>query len=197
VVDFDVTAAVTGDKTYNFAITSPSVRRGQVLAREGPPAQADPHAQRQRAGGHHHGPGQRRRGHAGDHVTLTGSATDSEDGNLSNNLRWSSDLDNVLGTGATLSVNTLRIGTHTITAAVTDSANMAGQAQVTLRVRGTNSAPTLTITSPAHGASTRSARPSRFRRRSPTTSTRIWAVRCTGARASTAASAPSPRARSR
>lgn len=58
----------------------------------------------------------------GDTVVLTGTATDAEDGTITNNLTWSSNLDGAIsGTGGTVSTSTLSIGTHTITAAVTDS----------------------------------------------------------------------------
>jgi hypothetical protein len=59
----------------------------------------------------------------GDSVPLTATAFDFEDGDLSANLAWTSDLDGPLGSGATLAVTTLSIGTHTITATVADGAS--------------------------------------------------------------------------
>ncbi|MEM9557545.1 MAG: Ig-like domain-containing protein [Acidobacteriota bacterium] len=71
----------------------------------------------------------------GDTVTLTGSALDLRDGDLSAAIAWSSSLDGALGTGASVSIATLSLGTHTITAQVTDSNGLSGAAQISLRVR--------------------------------------------------------------
>jgi hypothetical protein len=49
-------------------------------------------------------------------------------------LNWTSNLDGVLGSGNSLSVTTLTPGTHTITAAVTDSGGLDGSAAVTLTI---------------------------------------------------------------
>jgi len=58
----------------------------------------------------------------GDTVTLTGTATDAEDGTITGYLAWSSSIDgSIAGSGGTVSTNTLSLGTHTITASVTDS----------------------------------------------------------------------------
>jgi hypothetical protein len=56
-----------------------------------------------------------------DPVTLTGTATDAEDGDLSASLAWVSDRDGVLGTGASVMRSDLSVGLHAITASVTDS----------------------------------------------------------------------------
>ncbi len=55
-----------------------------------------------------------------DLLTLSGTANDAEDGDLSSNLDWVSDTDGTLGQGSTLTVH-LSEGTHTITASVIDS----------------------------------------------------------------------------
>ena len=68
-------------------------------------------------------------------VTFTGSATDSEDGNLSGSLAWSSNLDGSLGSGASFSTTTLSAGTHTITASVTDSGGLQGSDTVSLTIQ--------------------------------------------------------------
>src|SRR3989442_15152556 len=70
---------------------------------------------------------------AGQAITFTGSASDLEDGVLTGRLVWSSDLDGVLGTGDNLA-RALSVGTHRITAAVTDGGGLQGAAQVTLTV---------------------------------------------------------------
>jgi beta-lactam-binding protein with PASTA domain len=66
-------------------------------------------------------------------VTFTGTVNDSEDGDLSANLVWSSSRDGVFGTGASIST-TLSKGWHTITASVTDSGGLSGSDQISIRV---------------------------------------------------------------
>jgi hypothetical protein len=66
-------------------------------------------------------------------VTLSGSATDLEDGALNGaQLTWISDLDGVLGTGNQLTVELLS-GNHVITLQVTDSQGQTSAAQVSLK----------------------------------------------------------------
>jgi len=65
-------------------------------------------------------------------INFTGDASDEEDGDLSATISWSSDLDDALGTGATLPVNTLSVGTHTITASVTDAGNLTATSSITV-----------------------------------------------------------------
>src|SRR5207249_762086 len=153
VVEFDLTGAVTGDGTYDLALVSPSADNANYRSREtltppklvlalsgnapivaitAPPNQAVfP---------------------LGAAVAFTGVATDVEDGDVSPGLQWTSSLDGDLGTGARLSSSSLRVGTHTITAAATDSNGHPGQARLAVRVRGPNAAPAVTITAAAlHG----------------------------------------------
>jgi len=66
-------------------------------------------------------------------IGFTATATDVEDGDLSAGLAWSSDLDGALGTGASIST-ALSVGTHTITAAVTDSGSLSGSDAITVTV---------------------------------------------------------------
>ena len=84
-------------------------------------------------------------------VTFTGTSTDEELGDISADIEWSSDLDGVLGTGASLDVSTLSVGTHTVTASSTDMRGLPGTATVTVTVNA-NAAPVLTLTSPTEGA---------------------------------------------
>ncbi len=88
-------------------------------------------------------------------VTFSGAANDLEDGDLSAGLVWTSDLDGVIGAGASFTTAALSAGTHTITAAAADSNGLSGQAVVTVTISAapSNTAPTLTITSPANGNS--------------------------------------------
>jgi hypothetical protein len=57
----------------------------------------------------------------GQTVALSGTASDTEDGNLTASITWSSSINGALGTGGSLNVTTLTGGVHTITATVNDS----------------------------------------------------------------------------
>src|SRR6185295_14415727 len=85
-------------------------------------------------------------------LTLTATATDVEDGNLNGLIRWAWSKDGNLGNGPSV-VRSLTIGTHVITAAVTDSNGLIGQQQITIKVRGPNVAPVVTITVPTNNGS--------------------------------------------
>ena len=74
-----------------------------------------------------------------DSVTLTGTASDTQDGNLSASLSWSSNLDGPLGQGASFGV-WLSAGTHTLTAAVTDSGGLSQSRSVQVAVTDTSGA---------------------------------------------------------
>ena len=87
-------------------------------------------------------------------VTFTATSEDAEDGTLSNTISWSSNVDGPLGTGSTLNVSTLSLGTHTITARSTDSDNLTSTATINLTVNQfVNHAPVVTFISPANGTS--------------------------------------------
>ena len=58
---------------------------------------------------------------SGTPVTLSASATDIEDGDLSGGIAWSSNIDGALGSGASLSISSLSEAVHLLTASVTDS----------------------------------------------------------------------------
>jgi parallel beta-helix repeat protein len=88
----------------------------------------------------------------GENISFSGSATDAEDGDLTASIAWSSDLDGGLGTGGSVSTSTLSVGTHNITAAVTDSGSLPGSDQITVTVNAVNNAPNVTISAPADGA---------------------------------------------
>jgi hypothetical protein len=63
----------------------------------------------------------------GTSIALSGTAQDKEDGLLSSKIRWTSNIDGLLGTGSSLS-KTLNVGTHTIVATVTDSGGLTRSA---------------------------------------------------------------------
>jgi hypothetical protein len=73
----------------------------------------------------------------GTSVTFSGTANDAEDGNISASLTWTSSINGIIGSGASFSTSTLSVGTHTITASVTDSGGAPGSASITLTVTGT------------------------------------------------------------
>jgi hypothetical protein len=60
-------------------------------------------------------------------------AIDTEDGDISIRLSWSSDLDGDLGMGATIS-RRLSIGFHTITATAVDSHGVADSTSILIKV---------------------------------------------------------------
>jgi len=72
----------------------------------------------------------------GQAVLFEGSADDTEDGNLSASLSWTSSLDGPLGSGGSFTRSDLTGGTHLITASVLDSGGRSGSAQVTILVAG-------------------------------------------------------------
>ncbi len=70
----------------------------------------------------------------GDNLTFTGTAADTEDGDLTAALAWTSDLDGSIGASGSFSIATLSAGTHTITATATDSVLLNGSATMFLTV---------------------------------------------------------------
>jgi hypothetical protein len=86
-------------------------------------------------------------------IGFTASASDAEDGNLSGGITWKSDVDGPLGIGASIIIGTLSLGTHVITASVTDSGGLGGTASINVTVGATtNTAPVVSINSPADEA---------------------------------------------
>lgn len=85
-------------------------------------------------------------------VSLSGSATDPEDGTLPPSaLHWSSDVDGELGIGSSLTVD-LSMGVHRIILAAADRDGQTGTADIRLAVTP-NQTPTAEITAPADGPS--------------------------------------------
>ncbi len=153
-VEFDVTPVVSGDGTYAFALTNGSSDSADYRSKEGG---APPRLIVTLAGNAPAvaitSPVDRATFAAGDPITLNGTATDLENGNLSASLLWTSSLDGPLGSGPAVVTAALRPGTHVLTAAATDSSGLRGQAQVTVSVQAPNQPPTVTITAPPRGAS--------------------------------------------
>ncbi len=80
-------------------------------------------------------------------ITFTASASDSEDGDISSDIVWSSDLDGDLGTGSSLSVS-LTAGVHTITAMVQDSGNLTDEESIDITVEVAEGVATVMWTAP-------------------------------------------------
>jgi len=148
-VDFDVGAAVHGDGKYNLALVNGSTDGADYRSREGGAAPrllvtvtddapvvaiTSPPNQGVFL--------------AGSPITFSGAANDADDGDLGARLSWSSSLDGDLGRGSTFTRSTLRVGTHTIRAAVPDAGGHPGEATIGIRVRGPNLPPRVTIGAP-------------------------------------------------
>ena len=67
---------------------------------------------------------------------FSGTAVDAEDGDLTANLNWTSDQEAGIGNGGSFSA-TLSLGTHTITASVTDSGNLTGDDSIQVTIEDT------------------------------------------------------------
>ncbi len=87
----------------------------------------------------------------GTSITFTATATDAEEGDLAGSLSWDSDLDGNIGNGGSFNTTALSVGTHVITASVTDGGGLPGSDVITVTVTAPNAAPTITIDTPADG----------------------------------------------
>ena len=70
----------------------------------------------------------------GENITFTGKANDTEDGDISSAITWSSDLDGLLGNGSRIDVDTLSEGVHSVTALIADSGNAKAASTITITV---------------------------------------------------------------
>ena len=68
-------------------------------------------------------------------VSFVGSASDSQDGNLTSSISWTSSIDGAIGSGGSFS-RTLSAGSHIITASTRDSGGLTASRQVTISVSG-------------------------------------------------------------
>jgi serine protease len=73
---------------------------------------------------------------SGSIISFVGSASDTEDDDVTANLVWVSDLQGQIGTGGSFQKNDLMESTHTITASVTDSGGLTGSDSITITVVG-------------------------------------------------------------
>ncbi len=84
-------------------------------------------------------------------VDLSAEAQDVEDGPLSDVIIWSSDIQGELGSGGNI-LATLSVGTHTLSATVSDSRGKQAVATTAVTVQF-NNPPVISVTSPINGAS--------------------------------------------
>ncbi|MEO1084181.1 MAG: zinc-dependent metalloprotease family protein, partial [Acidobacteriota bacterium] len=70
----------------------------------------------------------------GDLLTFQATATDPEDGSLSGTIAWSSSIDGAFGTGGTVQTSGLSLGTHVITATVSDGDSNTSTETITITV---------------------------------------------------------------
>jgi hypothetical protein len=82
---------------------------------------------------------------SGSSVTFSGTANDMQDGNLTSSLAWTSSIDGPIGSGGSFSTSALGVGTHTVTASVTDSGGLSGTASISITITQATGI-TLTIT---------------------------------------------------
>ncbi|MGH7289068.1 MAG: metallophosphoesterase family protein [Myxococcota bacterium] len=71
-------------------------------------------------------------------IDFSGSASDPEDGDLTNTLSWSSDRDGVIGAGGAFTSSALSVGAHQIRASVQDSSGLPALAEISLVVTQPN-----------------------------------------------------------
>jgi hypothetical protein len=68
-------------------------------------------------------------------ITFTGQALDNEDGDISSQIVWSSDLFGQFGVGASFGASGLGAGVHRITAEITDSSGLMRSAEIVIAIR--------------------------------------------------------------
>jgi len=90
----------------------------------------------------------------GDPITLQATAVDADGSDLGAGVTWTSSVQGLLGTGATLTTP-LSVGSHTVTASVTGNAGTQAMDRVTVTVRpppAADTEPLVAITAPADAA---------------------------------------------
>jgi hypothetical protein len=70
----------------------------------------------------------------GSAITFTGNASDLEDGDLTSSIAWTSSVNGSIGSGGSVTTSTLSLGTHTITASVTDAGKASRSASIVVTV---------------------------------------------------------------
>ena len=83
----------------------------------------------------------------GARVEFSATASDPEDGSIDSSIEWTSSIDGILSTGASIAISDLSVGIHTITASATDSAGATGSAMISVTV--SDSTPSVPDDSPS------------------------------------------------
>lgn len=87
----------------------------------------------------------------GTSIIFEGSASDPEDGELSSNIVWESNIDGVLGSGSIIE-SVLSVGNHIITASVTDSIGQSASTLVSIEITNESSEINSAVTVVAGGS---------------------------------------------
>jgi hypothetical protein len=83
-------------------------------------------------------------------VKLSATASDAQDGVLSSRITWKSSINGTTSQkGGSISTSNLSVGTHIITAAVTDSGGLSGSDKITITVKSSTTASTATTATAA------------------------------------------------
>ncbi len=96
-----------------------------------------------------------------DVVSFIATANDAEEGDLGVSLSWTSSRDGFLGSGASLSTDALSVGSHTITASVTDQggSGLTGSATIALQITSESGGSSATLNA-VGDSTTRTSHPS-------------------------------------
>ncbi|PID30133.1 MAG: hypothetical protein CR982_01610 [Candidatus Cloacimonadota bacterium] len=90
----------------------------------------------------------------GEEISFSGYGEDAQDGIITENIAWESNIDGYLGSGTPLNINTLSIGDHNISMTVTDSDGYSDTASIGIKIEENgNLPPMVTINSPSNGSS--------------------------------------------
>ncbi|WP_206484298.1 S8 family serine peptidase [Thalassotalea sp. G2M2-11] len=74
----------------------------------------------------------------GETISFSASANDTEDGDLTSKIVWTSNIDGVIGNGASFTHSTLSVGDHVVSASVTDSAGQQNTQTIEFSVAEAN-----------------------------------------------------------
>jgi uncharacterized delta-60 repeat protein len=88
----------------------------------------------------------------GSMINFVATASDDEDGVITPNIQWYSAIDGFIGTGGNISIDSLSVGQHVITAQIFDSNNQSDAHQIQIIITEVEDAPVVTISNPLNGS---------------------------------------------